>query len=153
MKGLGLRVQKLIYGVILINFRIYKEIVGIQRMFENHLSHPLMEDPFILEDAMGRIAPVHLRFITCWEAFEAVLKIRFDDAMGISKVGRGEYVLQESATGRDVDRGTDWNLAFFPGQKIAMSMLFIKVEKDAESGSCPYCFTLSDKSDNSSIQW
>jgi hypothetical protein len=153
LKRLGIRLQKLIYAVIIVNFRIYKEVIAVQRMLANHINRPLAEDPFILEDAMGRIAPVHLRFITSWDAFEAVLQIRFKDTLGSSKVRRGEYVLQESATGKEFDRKTDWNIAFLPGQKVDMSMVFRNKEGDVQLASCPYCTTLSEKPSNVCVQW
>lgn len=159
LKKLGIQLRSLVYGVIVGNFRIYREVVAVRKMLTNHICRPLAEDPFILEDAVGRIAPVHLRFITSWGAFEAVLQLRFNDTMGSSKVRRGEYVLQEQATGREVDRGTEWNSAFFPGQKIDMSVVF-KVEeavkngdKDAQSASCPYCLTVSEKPTRVGVQW
>jgi hypothetical protein len=163
VKQLGLQLRTLIYGVMAGNFRIYKEVIAVQKMLTGHISRSLAEDPFILEDAIGRIAPVHLRFITSWDAFEAVLQLRFKNTMGSAKVHNREYILQEHATGREINRTTEWDLAFLPGQKIDMSMVF-KVEagneekgtkrnEDPQSASCPYCLAVSDKPTKENIQW
>jgi hypothetical protein len=55
-----------------------------------------------LEDAIGRIAPVHLQFVTSWDAFNAVLEIRFRDLQGFKKVKDKQYGLRNKATKRDV---------------------------------------------------
>jgi hypothetical protein len=64
----------------------------------------LIEEPFILEDPIGRPAPVHLQFITSWDAFNAVLEIRFRSVQGHRKIVQKEYGLQEEVTGREINQ-------------------------------------------------
>lgn len=100
-----------------INTATYKTVLAIQSGLPTPLERTLIEEPFILEDAIGRIAPVHLQFIDSWEAFQAVLELRFRGLQGHEKILRQEFVLQEHATGREVLRSSPWHGAVLPGQK------------------------------------
>lgn len=53
----------------------------------------LIQAHFVLEDAIGRVAPVHLQFITSWDGVEAVLAARFEGLSGHDKIEREEFVL------------------------------------------------------------
>src|SRR5436190_21624377 len=96
----------------------YRSIINIQSMLSSHSERTLIQEPFILEDAIGRVAPVHLQFISSWEAFDSVLDLRFRDLPGHRKVKRKEFVLQERATSREIDRSYPWQASFLPGQRI-----------------------------------
>ncbi|KAF2500792.1 hypothetical protein BU16DRAFT_259008 [Lophium mytilinum] len=135
------------------NLAIYREVIAFKRML-TVLHRPLAEDPFLLEDALGRIAPVHLRFITSWEAFDAVLEIRFKDTKGYAQVQDRDYALQEQATRREIDRESNWDLAFFPGQKVDMALIF---RKNGEAGDktiagCPNCYAINGSSTEENVQ-
>jgi hypothetical protein len=89
---------------------------------------PLVErlltgEPFILEDAIGCKAPVHLQFINSWDVLHAVLKVRFRAIQAADKVSRNEYCFQDRATGREVVRTRPWEGAFLPGQRVDMSFV------------------------------
>lgn len=56
------------------NASLVRSIQMIQSGLPTPLECTLLQDPFILEDAIGRVAPVHLQFIESWDAFEAVLR-------------------------------------------------------------------------------
>lgn len=62
-----------------------------------------------------------------------------------------EYVIQESATRREINRSTPWEASFLPGQKIVMSMLFN--ESAGSTTSCPRCKLSSDEPQTSDVQW
>lgn len=102
--NLGSELKKLIWKVCMGKIAIYREVVAIRSALSPHVSRSPDEEPIILEDAIGRVAPVHLRFITSWDAFDAVLDIRFKGKEGHDKVRRREFTLQERATGREIDR-------------------------------------------------
>jgi hypothetical protein len=156
IKKLGSELKRLMLGVIAGNITIYREVVALRSAFSKHVDRPLLEDPFVLEDAIGRVAPVHLRFINSWAAFQAVMEIRFQEKQGLRKIRRKEYALQEIATGREVDLSLAFEDAFLPGQRIAMSFVFKRnsMEQSTQSlAHCPRCNTLSEQSTNVDALW
>jgi hypothetical protein len=97
----------------------------------------LLQQPIMFLDAMNRRTPVHLEWINSWEAFIAVLKVRFKHS-GLSKIEAGEFALQATKTQRDIDRSRPWDACFLPGQSYDMSMIF-RDANYAKVTSCPHC--------------
>jgi ribosomal protein L37E len=125
-----------------INDATYKAVIAIQSGLPSPLERTLFEEPFILEDAIGRVAPVHLQFINSWDALQAVLERRFHGIQGHEKIEGNEYVLQDHATGRDIIRSQPWTGSFLPGQRINMSMIFQRESSKVEDSTavpCPRC--------------
>lgn len=59
------------------------------------------------------------------QALTAVLKSNMRKTkIGPRKIDRGEFVIQETSTKRDIDLASDWDLCFLPGQRVEMSMIF-----------------------------
>lgn len=57
----------------------YNALVAIQQSLSSPLEHvSIIEEPFILDDAIGRISPIHLQFVTSWKASDAILCVRFE---------------------------------------------------------------------------
>jgi hypothetical protein len=102
-------------NIIAGNVAIYHEVVALRSAFSRHIDWPLIENPFTLEDAIRRIAPVHVRFINLRTA---VMEIRIEAKQGLMNVRQKECVLQESATGMEAEVSLDSDDAFRPGQKI-----------------------------------
>jgi hypothetical protein len=149
----GAEIKDFMLRIIKINIATYNTVISIQGVISGGLERSLAHEPFILEDAIGRISPVHAQFINSWDAFEAVLDIRFRNIQGHTKVKRKEYTLQEHSTKREISRTRPWEGAFLPGQRINMSMVF-NSKKQASSGtSCPSCNELSGESCDFEIQW
>jgi hypothetical protein len=156
LKQLGLELKALMRKIIIINFATYRAVIAIQEGLPTHLERSMIQEPFILEDAIGRIAPVHLQFIDSWDAFDAVLELRFRGMHGFAKVRRKEYTLQERATGKEIHRCRHWNSSFLPGQRIDMSLIFkreVTRSHQSAAASCPKCQLTSDKPTNLDIQW
>ena len=84
------------------NMAIYDTMRAIKSFLPSYLERTLIEEPFILEDAIGRLSPVHLQFICSWEAFEDVMEHRFRDCQGYQKVLSRMWAFQELATNRDI---------------------------------------------------
>ncbi|KAI4683916.1 uncharacterized protein J4E84_006756 [Alternaria hordeiaustralica] len=124
LRKLGSELKGMIRGAMTINFATYRAIMRLQNSLPSHLERSMFEEPMILDDPMGRIAPVHLQFITSWDAFHAVLEMRFQDMPGQIKMGRRQYALQASGTGREIELSHPWHAAFIPGQRIDMSFIF-----------------------------
>ena len=153
---LGSDLKRFLCHVVASNIVIYREVVALHSAFAKQVERPLVEDPFILEDAIGRIAPVHLRFINSWAAFQAVMEIRFQGKQGLMKICKKEYVLQESATGKEIDWSLNFEDAFLPGQKVAMSLVFKREttgQPTQTSVHCPRCNAVTGEPTELDILW
>ncbi|KAH7085738.1 hypothetical protein BKA63DRAFT_402029 [Paraphoma chrysanthemicola] len=154
LRQLGTELKEYMRRIIAMNIATYHAVISIQSSLPGRLERGLIEEPFILEDAIGRIAPVHLQFVTSWDAFNAVLEIRFREMQGFQKIKKKQYGLQEKATKREIEQSRPWQRAFLPGQRIEMSFLFDT--QDPESGvdkvSCPGCQTTSSNPTDAEIQ-
>lgn len=143
--------------IILINIATYKAVLSLQNMLPSQLERTLIGEPFVLEDAIGRISPVHLQFISSWSALEAVLGTRFRGIQGHDKVQSGQYVLQEHNTGLEISRERNWEGAFLPGQKINMSLVFQRHMPVQETvfteTTCPRCRHISTEAFDLDVQW
>ncbi|GAB1312734.1 hypothetical protein MFIFM68171_02944 [Madurella fahalii] len=115
---------KTVLGTLLsLSWPIHNAVLALHTKLPSSLELTLIDDPFILEDALGRKTPVHLQFID-------------------SK----EYVFQDYRTGRDIMRSRPWEGAFRPGQRVDMSMVFKHVEHQGQPSTtndtfstCPGC--------------
>ena len=154
MKQLASEIKEFMRRVMNSNFAIYREVVAIRALLAAP-ERPLSEDFFTLDDPIGRIAPIHLRLITSWRAFDAVVEARFENTRGYAKIKRKEYTLNEQGTSLEVDRTTPWDAAFIPGQHINMSLLFRnEVSPGAQGNStCPFCQASSAQPADSEVQW
>lgn len=150
LKSLYAQVKSTLNKIIIINVATYKMVLSMHNRLPSYLERTLINEPFILEDAIGRISPVHMQFISSWAALEAVLETRFRGLQGHDKVVCGHWMLQDRATGREISRKRCWEGAFLPGQKIDMSLLF---ERETTSQSFGTVFdTLSSDSNSRSSQ-
>ncbi|KAK0716155.1 hypothetical protein B0H67DRAFT_645810 [Lasiosphaeris hirsuta] len=146
----------------------YEVVKAIQQSVSTPLERvSLIEEPFILEDAIGRISPVHLQFVTSWKAFDTVLRHRFEGMKGYGKIKRKDFVLQERATSRDISRHTRWEAAFRPGQFVEMGILFRESVEVAvltplqssrqghykDANTCPCCQTSPEPGAKRDIKW
>jgi hypothetical protein len=142
LRQLGSELKLLLYRSIAINLTTYQAVIRYQLPLPSHLERGLIGEPFILEDAIGRQAPVHFQFVTSWDAFDAVLEIRFRNLQGHRKIVEKQYGLQHGATGKEIERSKAWQRAFLPGQRVEMSMVFHReepVSTDRNSVTCPGC--------------
>ena len=56
----------------------------------------------------------------------------------VRKIERGRFVIQDSATKRDIDLSGNWDTCFHPGQHVEMSIIF--TDRDLHSRTkCPKC--------------
>ena len=77
VRQLGKDLKTFMRKIFVMNIATYKAVLDIRGCLPSHLERSLYQEPFILEDAIGRIAPVHMQFINSWEAFDSVLELRF----------------------------------------------------------------------------
>lgn len=126
--------------ILFVNIATYKMVLALKTSLPGYLERSLYSEPFILEDAIGRISPVHLQFISSWEALDAVIETRFRGLQGHDKIQSGHWTLQDHATGREISRRRNWEGAFLPGQRVDMSLLFTRetiVESFGPSAEAP----------------
>lgn len=83
IRQLGNELKSFMRKIYVINVATYKAIIDIRRCLPSHLERSLYQEAFILEDAVGRIAPVHMQFFSSWEAFDSVLESRFGSTLYI----------------------------------------------------------------------
>ena len=70
----------------------------------------------------------------------AVLKVNFKKhGSGEEKIDRGEFAIQDVATNQDIDLTSDWDRCFFPGQRVAMSVILELSQLSKYSAACPKC--------------
>jgi hypothetical protein len=150
---LGAELKGFMQRIITINIATYNAVIALQGSLASSLEGSLIQEPFILGDAIGRISTVHMQFITSWEAFDAVLDRRFQGVLGHTKVKNREYTLQEHATRREITRSRPWEATFLPGQRIDMSLVFSSEEKETTGTSCPSCQTASEGSQDAKVLW
>jgi hypothetical protein len=160
------QIKATVTNILFINVATYKAVLALPNLLPSHLERSLINEPFVLEDAIGRMSPVHLQFISSWAAFEAVLETRFRGIQGYEKVVNGKWTLQDHATGRDIPRTSCWEGTFLPGQRVDMSLLFERettinqfdscgeAGRDSNSSdACPRCQADVMESGNTDIQW
>jgi hypothetical protein len=128
------------------NKYVGSELAGLRScitdMIGSVLTISVCEEPFLFGNAFGQIWTIHLTHITTWEAFGAVLLIRFRDMPGYGRVRRKEYGLMEEVTGREIVRSGDIRRDILPGQKIVQDIFFADVGEQADPKQqerCPYC--------------
>ncbi|KAE8445827.1 hypothetical protein EG329_012750 [Mollisiaceae sp. DMI_Dod_QoI] len=138
LRKLGTELMVLVKKIFMVNIAIYRTVSEIRASLPSHLERPMYQEPFHLEDAIGRVIPVHLQFISTWDAFDSVLETRFRNLQGHKKILDKDFVLQERTTKRDISRDLPWEGAFLPGQKIDMSMVFVD-SRDERQKCCPGC--------------
>jgi hypothetical protein len=85
------------------------------------------------------------------QIFDLILRKRFEKRHGHQKVLKGEFAIEEGTTGKDVSCQHEFCLAFHPGQKIDMSMVFS--DFDSSTNHCPRCGTKSEASAEVRTQW
>jgi hypothetical protein len=129
-------------------------VLNIQNIITRIPGQVDRQQPVYFEDAHGRVAPFHIEFINSFDAFQAVMEVRFRHVPGLKKVQNFEYAIHESSSKRKLDLTAPWDSIFLPGRKVNMSMVFRRPQTSISS--CPGCQTENemDSSDKGSeIQW
>jgi len=83
------------------------EIKGMILCERNVPPQVLLQEPVILHDARGRVAPFHLELISSYEHLCVMLTLRFKNN-GAEKVARGEYAITDTAMSEMIDLSKDW---------------------------------------------
>jgi len=108
------------------------------------------QQPVYFLDACGFHAPFHLEFINSWEAFTAVLSIKFKHR-GLRVVEKKQYVLEDANRKKIIDMAQPFEVCFFPGQQVNMDACFD--EKIGTGNSCPVCQHIEAVALDQAIDW
>lgn len=151
------------------NVQVFQVVMNIQNLITHIPAQVERQQPVYLIDALGRQSPFHLEFIRSAEvcttyflacrcianypqALTAVLQTNFSKAgQARKKIGRGEFVIQDSLRKRDINIFDDWNNCFYPGQRVEMSVVFQR--RWQVGSSCPGCGTICDGSTEADVKW
>ncbi|OBT55540.1 hypothetical protein VE04_04276 [Pseudogymnoascus sp. 24MN13] len=129
------------------NIKVFQVVLDIQRIITTIPGQIDRQQPIYFIDALGRSSPFHLEF-----ALVSILKINFKKVGHASDmIERGEFVIQDSATKKDVNLGMEWDLCFSPGQRVEMSMVFKR--RIRPTNNCPTCKTDCGKSTEEDTVW
>jgi hypothetical protein len=112
----------------------------------------MLQQPVIFTDALDRIAPIHLDWISTWDAFLAVLELRFAH-LGYEKIKRREFALQEKGSRKDLLLTRPISMCLTPGQQVDMSMVFQDQASEEFSNTCPHCQARCQGSTDSETTW
>jgi hypothetical protein len=111
------------------NLRVFQMVYDINLFITRIPGQVQRQQPVYMVDAFNRESPFHLEFIRSPEALVAVLKANLKDTdCGPRMIDEGEFVIEESGTNNVIDITRNWENCFYPGQKVAMSMVFRKEE-------------------------
>lgn len=150
---LGTDLKTLAWNIWTLNFKTYDAVVDLQSRIPKEFGPCWIQEPFILTDALGRVAPIHIELINSWDVFENVLKARFVDLPGEGKVARGEYAVHEPNMERDIERWQPFATCFPPGHRLDMMMVFKEDVGHLSRNSCPVCSATSRENSLSAARW
>lgn len=135
--SLGSDLKNMMNGIFVTALATYQLVNNMQTASLGRAERSLYNEPVILDDPLGRLFPIPLDFIDCWEAFDDVLEIQFRSRQGHRLVEQGKYVLHESSANRDIDRRFPFNAELRSGQRLVMCMTF--TDEPTGPGGCPGC--------------
>lgn len=152
LKGLTIEQRRFFMVILQQNKQLLHSIEDMRTMLRTQTAVPpqvLLQQPVILLDPFGKIAPFHLDFIDSLECFMAVLKARFGKAgatpAGTSKLINGDFVIQDTQRRQPIDLSKNWTSVFRPGQNVDMSMVFHRFA--CPPCTCPACLEINEGDD------
>jgi len=84
---------------------------------------------------------------------QLILEDHFVEGPGKMLVRTGQYVLQDSVTGHDVNMAMSFGHAVRPGGRLVMTMVFYRSEMESSANTCPRCKMVTISSDGKDIKW
>jgi hypothetical protein len=152
---LGADLKSLMGKIWTLNFKTYNVVVDLQSRIPKEFRPCWIQEPVILTDALGRVAPIHLELINSWDVFDSVLTARFIDLPGEGKIARREYAIHEQNLGRDIQRTQPFTACFLPGRHLDMMVVFQNKNESSDTlkNSCPSCKADSKEQSSSTKKW
>jgi hypothetical protein len=138
--------------VVQINLRVFQMVHDIQLFILKIPGQVQHHQPVYLIDAFNKESPFYLEFVRSAEALSAVLRVNIKNAGGDPDIiDRGEFVVEESGTQIPIDLTQPWDSCFYPGQRVAMSVIF--KQRTTTKTSCPRCGKDHEGSTGQEITW
>lgn len=139
------------------NKELLQTVQDVRKLLQTQAAVPpqiLLQQPIVLLDPFGRLAPFHLEFVDSPECFMAVLKARFTHAgvkpSGLSKLDNSEFCIESTRLKRSVDLTKRWDLVFQCGEQYDMRMTFHRFA--CPPSTCPSCLEMNED-DDEQVQW
>jgi hypothetical protein len=115
--------------IVQTNLRVFQMVHDIQLLVLRILGQIQRLQPVYMTDPFNKESPFHLEFIRSPEALLAVLKLNLKETgCGPAMIDQGDFVIEELGTQTQIDINSSWDSCFYPGQKVAMSMVFKQLE-------------------------
>ncbi|KAN0098878.1 hypothetical protein V8E51_014541 [Hyaloscypha variabilis] len=134
----GKKLLEMTTKVMQTNIQVFQVVLDIQNIIKRIPGQIDRQQPVYFIDALGKSSPFHLEFVRSAEALVSVLKVNFKKVGHAPEmIERGDFVIQDSATKKDVNLEMDWELCFSPGQRVEMSMVFKRPARP--TNTCPTC--------------
>jgi len=115
------------------NVEIYRMVLKMQ----SSIPAPVEDQkPVYFLDACDCPARIDLTWINSWEAFFAVLSVRFRQR-GLKIVEKKRFILQDAHSDRLININCPFSGCFIPGRKISMDACFD--ENEHVRSCCPSC--------------
>ena len=148
LKNMTVEQQQFFMIIIQQNKQLLHSVEDLRSMLQTQSAIPpqvLLQQPVILLDPFGKIAPFHMDFIDSSECFMAVLKARFQrngiTPAGLAKLDNGDFLIQDTRRRRAIDLNNNWAAVFRPGQNVDMSMVFHRFA--CPPSTCPICLEIN----------
>jgi hypothetical protein len=139
-------------SVIQTNLRVFQMVRDIQLFIRRIPGQIQSQEPVYFIDPFNRKTSFDLGFICSVEALLAALResLKVSDC-DPQMIDRREFVIEESGSQTMIDITRPWSTLFFPGQRLAMSMIFQM--PGAYEQSCPRCHAVYDEPADKEITW
>lgn len=137
------------------NLRIFQAVHDIHSSILRIPDQVQHQQPIYLIDPFNMETPFHLEFVRSAEALLAVIKVNLKKSgCGPAMIDRGQFAIEELGTQTSIDLAGPWETCFYPGQRVAMSMIFKQQHQTKSSNtSCPRCGKDNEKSTSTQITW
>jgi hypothetical protein len=115
------------------NLEIYRMVLKVQASLPAQVED---QKPVYFLDACDCPARIDLTWVNSWEAFFAVLGVRFKQR-GLKIVEKKQFILEDAHSNKLIDSTCPFDGCFMPGRKINMDACFD--EKEYIGNCCPSC--------------
>jgi len=140
--------------VVEMNMRVFQAVQELRLSILSLPGQVERNEPVYLIDALNILRPFHLEFITSAEALISVLKDNLRSVRSSSAlIDQRKYRIEELETLEAIDLSGPWETCFFPGQRVAMSMIFDREGNKWSPTTCPVCQQRQEGSDTTNITW
>ena len=138
--------------IVQTNLRVFQVVHDIHLSILGIPGQVQRQQPVYLIDVFNKESPFHLEFVRSANGLLAVLKDNLKETgCGPGMIDRGEFVVEELGTQKVIDLTKPWDNCFYPGQRVAMSMVFKALGQI--NSTCPRCGNGHDDPMEKEITW